>query len=404
MKIELTSQFLDLVPVLEKLQSLGYQAYFVGGAVRDLLIDKPIHDIDITTNATPTQIKKAFKHIENYSGEKHGTVLAFLDDKSEPIEITTFRIDGDYLDGRHPENVSFTNDLKEDLARRDFTINSLALNKEGEVIDFFDGLSDLDRKTIKAVGNPDKRFEEDGLRMIRAIRFAAQLDFVIEKSTLESIKKNKELLTNISIERNRDEIEKLMLADNANSGLQLIEDTKIHQYLPSSDGHYRYENQLKLNPINKIQAWFIFRSFWNIENLEKKSSFLKNDWKIDNDTSRAIRNIDENIPLNSDSDDELKIKIFNLAGYFDDLIAVGLSLTFINVEQATQYKKIKDDLKINSAKELKITGTDLVKQKIATAGPKLGKILKQLLEEVVLNKIENNSTSLLQRAKDLTDD
>lgn len=402
MKIELTNQFLDLVPILEKLQSLNFEAYFVGGSVRDLLINRSIHDIDITTNATPPQIKKAFKHIENYSGEKHGTVLALVDE--QPIEITTFRIDGDYLDGRHPETVSFTNDLKEDLARRDFTINSLALDQNGQVTDFFNGLLDLNQKIIRAVGDPNQRFDEDGLRMIRAIRFAAQLSFKIEPNTLNSISNNKEKLSNISVERKRDEIEKLMLTDNPNLGLQLINQTELYRYLPSGKGQFEFKNNLKQKPNNKIQAWYLFRNYWKITDSADKNRFLKNDWKIDNQTSQAIKTIDENFLSTDDNQDSLKIKIFNLSNHFDDFLQIGKALNFLDLQQIANYQQIKNDLKISQDKDLKITGNDLVAEKIVPAGPKLGRILSHLLEEVILDKVENTPEKLVKRARELTDD
>nr|WP_243465345.1 hypothetical protein [Oenococcus oeni] len=144
MIIELTNEFKEAIPVLNCLENHGYQAYFVGGSVRDAILRRPIHDVDITTDALPNEMKRIFKTADNYAGEKHGTDLVFLNGKK--YEVTTFRIDGKYLDNRHPKNVSFTKNLKEDLSRRDFTINAFAMNQEGELFDYFSGLNDLKRK------------------------------------------------------------------------------------------------------------------------------------------------------------------------------------------------------------------------------------------------------------------
>ena len=159
------------------------------------------------------------------TGIKHGTVTVMIN--GEGYEVTTYRIDGEYLDNRRPEDVTFVSNLKEDLARRDFTINALAFNEEDGVIDYFGGIEDLDNKIIRAVGEPNKRFQEDALRMLRAIRFAATLDFHIEEKTLEAIKVNSKLILNISSERIRDELCKMMVSNNSTKALRLLEETKL---------------------------------------------------------------------------------------------------------------------------------------------------------------------------------
>ena len=160
----------------------GYESFIVGGCVRDFLMEKTPTDFDITTNATPEETKKCFlgfKVIE--TGIKHGTVTVLID--SEPIEITTYRIDGEYKDNRHPESVEFTANLEDDLSRRDFTVNALAYDGEEKIVDLFFGEEDLKKQIIRSVGEPDKRFSEDGLRILRALRFSSVLDFSIEKKT-----------------------------------------------------------------------------------------------------------------------------------------------------------------------------------------------------------------------------
>jgi len=178
-------EFQKALPVLEKIENDGYQAYFVGGCIRDAMLHLPINDVDIATSAYPEEIQKIFpKHFD--VGLQHGTVMAWY--KGETYEITTFRTESDYQDYRRPDRVTFVRDLKEDLLRRDFTINAMAMDKDGEVKDYFHGQEDLQKGIIRAVGDPSERFHEDALRMMRAVRFASQLDFQIEECTLKAIK------------------------------------------------------------------------------------------------------------------------------------------------------------------------------------------------------------------------
>lgn len=199
---------------IELLHDSGFEAYAVGGCVRDTVMGKEPHDFDITTSALPDEMKavfEGFRVIE--TGIKHGTLTVIVE--GMPLEITTFRIDGKYLDNRRPENVSFSRNLKDDLSRRDFTINTLCLNENNGLVDLLGGVDDIENKIIRCVGEPDKRFSEDALRIIRALRFSAVLGFEIEDKTTKSIFKNKELLKKIAIERIRDEFTKLVMGENA---------------------------------------------------------------------------------------------------------------------------------------------------------------------------------------------
>jgi tRNA nucleotidyltransferase (CCA-adding enzyme) len=215
----------DVKTILYTLKNNGYESYVVGGSVRDFITGSPMpKDYDIATSALPDVITRLFdKTIP--TGIKHGTVTVIIG--GVRYEVTTFRIDGEYLDNRRPEGVTFVSNLKEDLARRDFTINALAFNDEEGVIDYFGGIKDLDNKIIRAVGEPSKRFKEDALRMLRAIRFAARLNFHIEEKTLEAIKANSNLILNVSGERVRDELCKMIVSDNASKALELLQETKL---------------------------------------------------------------------------------------------------------------------------------------------------------------------------------
>lgn len=196
------------------LQSAGFEAYAVGGCVRDSLLGKTPNDWDITTSAKPENMKSVFADFHCIdTGIKHGTVTVVID--GEPLEITTFRLDGEYEDNRHPKSVTFTADLGADLGRRDFTVNAMAYSKMTGTVDLFGGQNDLKNKIIRCVGDPDRRFNEDALRILRALRFASALDFEIEEKTAQSLLKNRALLGNISEERIAKELLKLVCGKGA---------------------------------------------------------------------------------------------------------------------------------------------------------------------------------------------
>lgn len=213
--------------ILDKLDSNNFEGYIVGGCVRDSLLNKIPNDWDITTNAKPEQVKQLFdKTID--TGLKHGTVTVVLN--GENYEVTTYRTDGKYSDNRRPDSVVFTSSLKDDLSRRDFTINSIAYNHNEGLIDYFNGKDDLKNHIIKAVGSPNKRFQEDALRMMRAIRFSAQHDFDIEPNTEESIRRNSYLLQAVSKERIRDEMCKILISDYPGYGIEMLERCNLLEF------------------------------------------------------------------------------------------------------------------------------------------------------------------------------
>lgn len=201
--------------IVDTLKEAGFDAYIVGGCVRDYLLGETASDYDITTNAKPDDIKKLFKKTID-TGIKHGTVSVLFYEKNVPLtyEVTTYRIDGTYRDGRHPEEVTFVDDLKEDLRRRDFTVNAMAYNDDVGLVDNFGGIDDLKNKIIRAVGDPYERFNEDGLRLLRAIRFAAKLGFNIEEETKNAIPKLAKNLSNISKERVQVELTKTITSSH----------------------------------------------------------------------------------------------------------------------------------------------------------------------------------------------
>lgn len=214
--------------IMFHLEQNNYKSYLVGGGVRDLFNLKNIHDYDIATSATPEQVKQLFKHVIS-TGEKHGTVTVIIN--GNHVEVTTLRVDGKYNDFRHPDKIFFTNNLKEDLSRRDLTINAIAVDLDGNVYDYFNGLNDIENKIIRAVGNPDERYYEDPLRCMRAIRFSAVFDFDIEEETEKSIIKNSKLITKISKERIRDELCKILMSDYPGYGIEMLQKCNLLQYI-----------------------------------------------------------------------------------------------------------------------------------------------------------------------------
>ena len=217
--------------ILKKMNEIfvqhGYKAYLVGGAVRDMLMGKEPHDWDVTTDATPEQVMSIFRKVIP-TGIAHGTVTVHF--MKNEIEVTTFRTESDYSDGRHPDKVEYTGNIEEDLSRRDFTINAIASYLgDGTITDPFHGSDDIKRKVIRTVGNPLERFSEDGLRPVRAVRFSAQLGFEIERETLKAISEPEILkkTSGISLERFRDELLKLMKAEKPSAGLKLMEESGI---------------------------------------------------------------------------------------------------------------------------------------------------------------------------------
>lgn len=253
------------------------ELYLVGGCVRDFILDREPKDIDLCTSATPDEVKTLMKkYDDNYkifdSGIKHGTLTLFERKFRNSFEITTFRTDGKYTDNRHPDDVKFTASLEEDLKRRDFTINSFAYDIEKETIYMLDEsyLKDLELGIIRCVGNADERFQEDALRMLRAIRLSAQLGYSIEENTLHAIKRNSALITNISAERIRDELTKILCSDNPHM-LEILITTGLHKHIIPE-----LEEMLNCKQINKYHYTDVLHhTFDVIKNLPKNNMRLR---------------------------------------------------------------------------------------------------------------------------------
>ena len=222
--------FLSALPIIEKIEKAGYQAYFVGGSVRDHLLEREIHDIDIASSATPAELKALFPATVDV-GIEHGTILIIHERTG--FEVTTFRTESDYQDFRRPDSVTFIRSLHEDLKRRDFTMNAIAMDRAGKLIDPFDGQLALKNRLIQTVGAADERFKEDALRIMRAIRFVSQLGFQLDQQTEEALTHYGSLLQHIAIERIASEMVRLLEGEYKERALKLALSSRLYTYLPS---------------------------------------------------------------------------------------------------------------------------------------------------------------------------
>lgn len=374
--------------VLSKLKENGYQAYVVGGAVRDFLMGKTPHDYDLTSDALPSQISDVFKDFyQEHSGEKHGTIRVIIDHK--PIEITTFRCDEGYTDYRRPDNVEFVKDVYIDSKRRDFSINAFYYS-EGHIYDFHEGLEDLNNKVIKTIGNPSTRFHEDALRILRAIRFSAKLGYEIESKTKTALLDCKEELNLIAKERILIELKEISSTSN------FFKDVK--EYFPifkiiipcldkignSIDDIYNFDTKSYGDYIASLSALFSLR--------EINNDFMP--WrlfiKMDNESINAIKTL-------------IKLKDINFNNSFDDDYINGLILLskpvdinvfknyLINLYNLKRFKNDDIDSILNrvdilsegntpySLKDLEIDGNDLLK-----LGIEKNQYFKEILNEVLL--------------------
>lgn len=252
MKLKISDECMSAITKIEKeFKKNGFECYLVGGSVRDLILGFEVYDFDFATNAHPNAVMRMFNRVVP-TGIKHGTVTVLIDHK--PYEVTTYRCDGQYFDGRRPQNVCFSDTLEEDVVRRDFTINGLAYDlSTHEVIDYVGGLEDIDKKLIQTIGNPLDRFNEDGLRPYRACRFAAKLNFDIDKATITAISKTLSIAQTVAVERIREEFVKLLQTDKPSIGIEYMRQTGLLDlFLPELNKCYNYDQ----NKFHKYDVYY----------------------------------------------------------------------------------------------------------------------------------------------------
>jgi len=400
MKIEvLPKEFAQALPVLEKIHAAGFEAYFVGGSVRDVLLHKKIHDVDIATSAFPSEIKEIFPRTVDV-GIEHGTVLVLA--QGTEYEITTFRTESTYQDFRRPDKVEFVRSLKEDLKRRDFTINALAMDVSGNIIDEFHGVEDMKAKIIRAVGSGQERFYEDALRMMRAARFASQLNFTIEEDTFAAMCENAPLLAKISVERIAIEFIKLMQGTNRKRGLMALINSKSYLYLPEINQDdepalKRLAGLPKDRLFDEGQIWALVCFCLGLKR-EEILVFLRQ-WKISNAIARRAQNIVSGFIYRIDnpwnalelyrfSEDEIRLAE-EMRKYF---------LLDSNIDAAIQQHK---SLPIHSKQDLAISGKDILAFLDEKPGQWLGEILSFLEVEILKGRLPNEKRAILRKVREL---
>ena len=450
--------------ILQKMNNIfeknGFKAYLVGGAVRDMFMNKEASDWDVATDATPEQVISAFKKVIP-TGIAHGTVTVHF--MGEEIEVTTFRIEQGYSDGRHPDKVSYASDIEEDLSRRDFTMNAIAVSlKDGSIVDPFNGKADIKNKVIRSVGNPLERFNEDGLRPIRAIRFASQLGFEIETNTLQAISNEKVLqkTSTISIERFRDELVKLLKSPKPSVGLKLLESTNIMKlFLPellegrnciqndvrgyhvfdvldhnfySCDGAPVHKVNVRLaallhdigKPASKVVKVTDEGEIYNFFSHEKYSETiarkLLTKLRFSNNEINNICHLIENHMFHyeeswSDAairrfvvrvkpeniEDLIDLRLADMYGKYNMPIQIKESNACdLLIQLQDRIKKIQEENSAFTLKSLAVSGKDLMEIGIPS-GRLIGKILDSLLETVLDDPKQNSKDVLLNIAKNL---
>ena len=363
--------------VVNTLNKNGFEAFVVGGAVRDAMLGQNPDDWDVTTNAPAERTKECFdRHFD--TGIKHGTITVLMDKK--PVEVTTYRIDGEYKDNRRPETVAFTTDIREDLKRRDFTINAMAYNDEAGLVDLYGGAEDLKNKIIRCVGDADARFNEDALRIMRAIRFAARLGFEIEEKTFDSIVKNRFLLENISVERIQSELVKML---ETSDNLQLLFKSGVAEVIiPEVD----YENITLNTPADreiKLSAL--------LYNVADGRDFF-NRLKFDNATKNNVLKIIECTRADMGTTDYEIKKLLNKYG--EVLFEKTLIVSGCYGQDVSLQKQIFDRVKSEpySLKQLAVTGNDIIS--LGIRGKEIGMVMNELLQIVMKNPGMNNKETL----------
>ncbi len=387
----------EVEKILNLLNQNNFEAYVVGGCVRDYLIGNLPKDWDITTNAKPEQIKNIFEKTVD-TGIAHGTVTIILNKKH--FEVTTYRIDGEYKDCRKPQNVFFTDDLIKDLSRRDFTINAIAYNKINGYVDPFDGRDDIKNKLIRCVADTNLRFKEDALRMMRALRFACQLNFNIENETYKKLCENVHLIEFVSIERIRDELIKLFSSSHLNN-FHLLIDSKILKYVSLDLHRYLCDNLDCIKKIlersNKKTDILFATAFYKLNsNLAYK---LMKFFRFDNKTCDTVKIILDNLNVSFENDCYIIKKIISKIGYerFCFLIEVQENLSLI--DSANDIKKLADNMKNECIflKDLALNGNDI--KALGFSGAKIGLVLNYLLDIVHKFPCKNNFDELIALAK-----
>lgn len=402
LKISLPKEVKHIIDILTQ---NGYEAYAVGGCVRDSILGRVPGDWDITTSALPQQVKALFRRTID-TGIQHGTVTIMLGKNG--YEVTTYRIDGKYEDSRHPESVEFTPNLEEDLKRRDFTINAMAYNDENGVVDIFGGIDDIRNRIIRCVGTAHDRFTEDALRILRAVRFSAQLGFEIDKATKDAARELAPTLVKISRERIHTELNKLLLSDNPDYFSVVYELGVMKVIISELEGVNSGDiDRLKVL-IKRTKPCLPERyaALLSVIGKDKTRAVLKG-LKLDNATISMAVKLVEYLGITPALTEPQMRHYINEVGKEDALRVIDFNLAFASEDEYKGYTDMRNICvtvlergDCTSLKELRITGKLLMNSGFE-AGKQLGGLLEELLLEVLDNPALNDTEYLLERAKEL---
>lgn len=381
--------FQEALPVLRKLEKAGYEAVFVGGAVRDLLLNRPVTDVDIATSAGPSEVKEIFSHTVDI-GIEHGTVLVLLNGIG--FEVTTFRTESSYSDFRRPDQVQFVRSLQEDLKRRDFTVNAMAMTADGNVIDPFSGKEDLKNKMIRTVGSASDRFSEDALRMMRAARFVSQLSFDLEAETKKAMQHHAHLLSHIAVERKLNEMDKLFAGPEKKTGLSVLIETGLFIGLPGFQSKKEVLQKiasLSLKSLTQNQMWLLTAYLCSPANIR---GFLQK-WRM---SQKRMKQAEAGVRALQRFQKEGFHKLFL---YESGLEAAedGIAVAAVLNGTPPLEEKAKDvwaSLPIKSLRELAVTGTDLMEWSEKPRGPWIKDCLEQAEKAVLTEKVPNKKREL----------
>ena len=352
--------------ILKLIEDNSYEAYIVGGFVRDYLMGKKSNDVDITTNARPKDLIKIFPNA-NFDNALYGSVVVYLN--GIRFEITTYRSEGSYLDNRHPDVVNYVNDLKIDLKRRDFTINTICMDKEGNIVDLLNSKSDIDNKIIKTVIEPLESFKIDSLRILRAIRFATTLDFELALDVKEAIIQSKYLLKDLSINRKKSELDKIFSSPNMEKGIKLIKELEL-------------TDVLYLDNINKVKPCSQVIGIWTMLDVDSIYPFTRNELKLMKDIRESIKNN----PL-----------AFTTLYYYDlyPCTVAGEILSIPKKEIMDNYKSMS----IHKRSDIVIDSYDLINFLKIEDGSIISKLWMELEIKLLNLEVNNNKEELLNLAK-----
>ncbi|PMC39396.1 CCA tRNA nucleotidyltransferase [Bacillus sp. UMB0899] len=386
--------FDEAKPILDKLHQSGFEAYFVGGAVRDFLLGREIGDVDIATSAKPEDIKNIFSKTIDV-GAEHGTIIVIHE--GEQYEVTTYRAESDYEDFRRPKSVQFITSLKEDLRRRDFTINAMAMDVKGNVFDYFHGKEHMKQKLIHTVDSPSERFTEDALRMLRALRFTSQLNFTLSSETEEAIEHHVHLLDAISVERKTAEIEKLFMGENVKLAINLMIQCKVYNYLPGLVGGNMQLGRLSSFQFpyltSKEELWTVLVYFISPPTID---GFLRK-WKLSN---KLIKSVQKNLSI---LDVVLKNPVWTdlllyKAGPDTAVSVERIRSILINPEQIKEnVARVRSSLNllpITNKSQMAVNGHDLVHWLNKEPGPWLAKMIEEIEKAIILKEVQNKSTEI----------